>query len=347
MRFSLVALCGAAFVALSACGGVATSPVPREPADTHTRSADGSTVAYENGHLYVASDTKIRVYPAHANSDGSKALRTISLPSSVTATADIAVAPDGTIWLAGASSFFAFAPGQSTPELNVALPSPACSVALDGDGVDVMTSGSGSAVPAAVYTYPYGGGAHPKPIRTLTLPTAQWYCTMSTDYDDHIYTAQFLGQSGKDAIREYAADASGAATAVRTLYAPAPIEHVTVAANGTAYAVDGAETAQFVDVATTTATATGRRAVIECSPAEITSIAVDASGYVYAGLSIPSFYLSANYSDPRRVDEFGPSTVGSANPLCSNALQPPTNTSYSVTNAVGAGEVIRALAIGP
>jgi|SRR5579884_383055 len=353
MRTISAALAGIATVVLAACGSSTPSSVPAAgvPQAGHDRSVDGSTVAYQNAHLYVLSDTMLREFPARTNSDGAQALRAVHLEGSITTMTDLAIAPDGTVYVAGTNTarqgvLYAYAPGKAVPEVTMVLPAPPCSIALVGDAFDVATQ-------TAIYSYPYGSGTHPAAIRTLTLPSVSGplssECATSTDNDDHLYVARGIDRNQQDEILEFAAGAKGGAIPIRTFTAPHGIVAVSVAVDGTVYSAGGdpADTPKNVTVATTTASA-GRLAAAYCSPTAISAMTVDRSGDVYVGVSIPSFFTQNGYTDPRRVDVFAPTSVATIGSSCTTAVgQSPANAVWHVTNAVGTGEVVRAVAIGP
>jgi hypothetical protein len=231
MRTVWTALCALGVLALSACGGGGSSG-GAVPAGSAPGSIDpnGSTVAFQSGSLWVASNTGVREFSTDDNGAATPRRMLGDFPwpaAGDPGPVDVAVAPDGTLWVLvgdhiafGSSKWmvFAYPPGATDAhhlENSFHGTGGPAAFGLGGDGVLVGTS-FGPNGDGTIQTYPYASTDAP-PMRTFSVsPGHRGSFTMG--YNSRIYLAR------ADGFESYRPDSNGCCP-VQTVVTSAPPEN--------------------------------------------------------------------------------------------------------------------------
>ncbi len=213
-------------VALTGCGGGAHTVLPSGGAGSGTARNGGiavpksSNVALFDGTLWYGAGSDLLAVPLQSGGgpgeiDGTTDGIVDPVPVAMT------VAPDATLYDLfsdgeTAWQLLAYAPGThgaARPEETIAGSGYPQQVVLVGDGIDVLaTQGFNTASTSSMlFTYAYGAGNRPQPIRTLQLgPNVT---DAASDNSDRIYVAR----RGGAGISVYPAAASCTCSPVRTI----------------------------------------------------------------------------------------------------------------------------------
>ena len=230
-----------AVVALAACGG-GQGAVP--PNGSGSIDPNGSTVAFEKTTLWVGyRDARINAFAANANGrvTPEKSLSAFPWPSAAEldpGVVDLAVAPDGTLWVLENSNFalggrgwrlFAVARGDSQPENiygdNVNSP---FAIGLAGDGIMVgLYTATGG---YAIATFPYASSNAP-PMRTFTSTTPIY--GFAEGNDGHLYVSRPGGR-----VDVYDPTSTGCCP-LRSIMLEGLVGHIVVSAQEFAVGPDG------------------------------------------------------------------------------------------------------------
>jgi hypothetical protein len=211
-------LCALGLAALSACGGGGSSG-GAVPAGSAPGGIDpnGSTVSFQSGSLWVASEVVINKYSTDADGAATPLVSLGGFPwygefGSIPGPYDLAVAPDGTLWAllgnnqllgSGRWEVLAYAPGETqgaNPENHYHGDGIPFAFGLGGDGVlmETFPFPDGS---STISTYPYAATEAP-PIRTFAVSPGH-RAGFVFGYNSRIYLATSNG------FESYRADSNG------------------------------------------------------------------------------------------------------------------------------------------
>jgi hypothetical protein len=332
MKIMPAVLCVMGLAALGACAPRAISAIPQIPASS-ARAADGTSIVYSDNQVLVATMDALRAYPAAVTGSNPTPTATFAYPAGWTPV-DVVEAPDRTVYVlllkkaTGRAMVAVYAPNTTTIEQQFKLPLGAGApggIALVGDGIDVSTS-------SAVYTYAYGAGESPSPIRTLNVAGVA-----AVDKHGRLYAGDYGGGNTHSTVRIYAAGASGNAAPVATLDAGRPyLTGIVVAKDGTIYG-------HFVDplgsdVGVQTIPTHGEAVrTITTYTGFVYAMAVDKDGYLYLALdySPEILYLEGDIlkASPHLAVYGGQA----------NGQDPPARTAYGLAPL---GQGVRGIALG-
>ncbi|HEX3463059.1 MAG TPA: hypothetical protein VHS78_03265 [Candidatus Elarobacter sp.] len=326
-------------VALAACGhgGGARSVLPGVPSTTSGGSpgTKSTNVALFNGELWYGAGGQLLGVPllsggASAELDGSYDGIVDPVPVAMT------VAPDGTLYdliSDGETSWAlqAYAPGTfgaTRPEETIRGNGYPQQIVLVGDGIDVLSTVNFNTANASstLWTYAYGGGDNPRPIRTLSLGTN--VTDVASDNADHL----FVARRGGGGISVYGAAATCSCNPVRTIATGTkPNDAIAVSRDGIAYVLSkdpgtGAVTIDAYAPANGGPAPTRSIGPIAASRGTpMGGITVDSDGKVYV-----------NFKDARNrnsADVYAPAANGAVAPL--QRIEMPTYGGYVTAIAIG------------
>ncbi len=329
MRLMPAALCVLGLAALGACASRSMSAIPQTPSAS-ARAAQGTSIAYSDNQVLVADSDALRAYPAAVTGISPTPTATFAYPPGWTP-ADVVEAPDRTVYLllrkksTGRAMVVVYAPNTTTIEQRFKLPVGAGypnAIALVADGIDVATE-------TAVYTYAYGAGESPSPIRTLNAAGVT-----SVDKHGRLYSSTYGNGITNSVVHIYAAGASGNAAPVGTLDAGRPyLTRVVVARDGTIYGHFMTPLGSENGVQTIPRHGEPVR-VISGYAGFVYSMAVDKDGYLYLGLAPSPDELYLQESTGAALAVFG----GQA-----GAGDPPARTAFGLAPS---GQSLDAIAVG-
>jgi hypothetical protein len=324
---------------LAACGGHggARSVLPGTPGS----SSGGSTapkstnVALFNGELWYGAGATLLGVPLQAG--GASAELDADFGGIVDAVpVAMTIAPDGTLYdliADGETSWQlqAYAPGTfgaAGPEEVIAGSGYPQQVVLVGDGIDVLSTVNFNTANASstLWTYAYGAGNRPQPIRTLSLgPNVN---DVASDDYDRIYVAR----RGGAGISVYGPAAKCNCNPIRTIATGARSnDAIAISSDGIAYVLSkgsGGGAATIDAYAPGNDGPSSSRSIGPISASRGTpmgGITVDSDGKVYV-----------NFKDARNrnsVDVYAPNANGAATPL--TAIAAPTQGGYVTAIAIG------------
>jgi hypothetical protein len=326
-------------VVLAGCGGAARSVLPGSSGSAGTRSGGvvvpaSSNVDLFDGTLWYGAGASLYGVPlqpggGRAELDGTMDGIVDPVPVAMT------IARDGTLYdlIADGESGWqlqAYAPGtfgSARPEEVIAGNGYPQQVVLVGDGIDVLSTVNFNTASAAstLWTYAYGAGNRPAPIRRLNLGTN--VNDVATDNLSRVYVAR-RGAG----ISVYAAAATCNCSPVRTIQTGSKTnDAIAIAPDGTAYALS-----KDPSTGTTTIDA---YAPNDDGPSASRSIGpISASrGTPMGGITVDSDgMLYVNFKDARNgnsVDVYAPGAGGSAAPQ--RTIVTPVQGGYVTAIAIG------------
>jgi hypothetical protein len=246
------------------------------------------------------------------------------------------IAPDGTLYdliADGETSWQlqAYAPGTfgaARPEEIITGSGYPQQVVLVGDGIDVLSTVGFNTTQAAstLWTYAYGAGNRPQPIRTLNLGAN--VTDAASDNSDRIYVAH----RGGAGITVYPAAATCNCNPIRTIATGSRSnDAIAVSGDGIAYVLSKDPSGGAVTIDAYAPLNNGpspSRSIGPIAPSRGTptgGITVDSDGKVYV-----NFRDARNHSS---VDVYAPNASGGASPL--NSITTPTPGGYVTAIAIG------------
>jgi len=326
---------------LAACGGGgARSVLPGSGGSGSARSGGivvpkSSNVALFNGELWYGAGAQLLGAPLQpggttAELDGSYDGIVDPVPVAMTVAPDATlydlISDDETSW-----ALQAYAPGtfgSARPEETIRGNGYPQQVILVGDGIDVLSTVNfnTSRASSTLFTYAYGAGNNPQPIRTLNLGAN--VTDVASDNFDHL----FVAHRGGAGISVYPAAASCNCNPLRTIATGAKSnDAIAVSADGIAYVLskDPGSGAVTIDAYAPGNDGPAPTRSIGPIPAShgtpMGGITVDSDGKVYV-----------NFKDARNrnaVDVYAPNANGAAAPLQTIAM--PTVGGYVTAIAIG------------
>ncbi len=325
-------------VAVAGCGGHggARSVLPGTAGTTGggTSVPKSSNVALFNGTLWYGAGASlfgVPLQPAGTGAELDGSLDGIVDPVPVAMT----IAPDGTLYdliADGETSWQlqAYAPGTfgaARPEEVIAGPGYPQQVVLVGDGIDVLSTEDFNTPQAAstLWTYAYGAGNRPQPIRTVHLGAS--VSDVASDNSDRIYVARRGG-----GITVYAAATTCACSPVRTIATGSRSnDAIAISRDGIVYVLSKDPNGGAVTI---DAYAPGNGGP---SPSRTIGPIAASRGTPTGGITVDSDgKVYVNFKDARNrssVDVYAPSASGAGAPL--NTIATPSQGGYVTAIAIG------------
>jgi len=324
---------------LTACGGGARSVLPGGAGSGSARSGGivvptSSNVDLFNGTLWYGAGASLYGVPLQpgggsAELDGTMDGIVDPVPVAMTIARDGTlydlISDDETAW-----QLQAYAPGtfgSARPEATIAGTGYPQQVVLVGDGIDVLSTVNFNTNSAAstLWTFAYGAGNRPQPIRRLNLGVN--VNDVATDNYDHLYVARRGG-----GISVYAAGATCNCSPIRTIQTGAKSnDAIAVSRDGIAYVLSKDPSSGAVTIDAYAPSNNGpspSRSIGPISPSRGTptgGITVDSDGKVYV-----------NFKDARNhnsVDVYAPTSNGAVAP--ERSVDTPVQGGYVTAIAIG------------